>query len=94
MVTSFATCHFWLLLQAAQMPPQLASARISYKDFKAMASLRSSIYALAFALDFCSQVSCCTQHKDLWGMLQQQVRHLQCCSCLALQRLKQVVLSH
>jgi hypothetical protein len=45
-----------MLLQAQQLPPQLASSRISYKDFKAMAALRSSIYALSFALDFCTQV--------------------------------------
>jgi hypothetical protein len=45
-----------LLLQAQQLPPQITSARISYKDFKAMAALRSSIYSLSFALDFCTQV--------------------------------------
>jgi hypothetical protein len=45
-----------MLPQAQQLPPQLASLRISYKDFKVMAALRSSIYSLSFALDFCTQV--------------------------------------
>lgn len=50
---------FCLLLQAEQLPPQLAAVHISYKDFKAMAALRSSIYSLSFALDFCTQVRRC-----------------------------------
>lgn len=46
----------WLWLQVAELPPHLCNAQISYRDFKAMATLRKSIYVLSFALDFCSEV--------------------------------------
>eukprot|EP00882_Tetradesmus_deserticola_P020479 GHRQ01022126.1.p1 GENE.GHRQ01022126.1~~GHRQ01022126.1.p1 ORF type:complete len:497 (+),score=187.27 GHRQ01022126.1:565-2055(+) len=63
-----------LLDKAAQLPPQLASARITYKDFKAMASLRSSIYSLSFALDFCTQIERPLSREDFAKLISKTLR--------------------
>lgn len=51
-------------LQVQQLPPQLAQASITFKQFQDYAQLRRNVHMLAFALDFCTQVgtSGTTQH--------------------------------
>ncbi|WIA10401.1 hypothetical protein OEZ85_010593 [Tetradesmus obliquus] len=63
-----------LLDKAEQLPPQLAAARISYKDFKAMAALRSSIYSLYFALDFCTQIERPLSREDFAKLISKTLR--------------------
>lgn len=42
--------------QAQSLPPQLAAARISLREFEDMAQLRRNMHLMSFALDFCTQV--------------------------------------
>jgi hypothetical protein len=43
-------------VQVQQMPPELQDARITFKQFEDMASLRRNMHQMSFALDFCTQV--------------------------------------
>jgi hypothetical protein len=42
--------------QVHQLPPELAAAQITFKQFEQMAFLRRNMHVLSFALDFCAQV--------------------------------------
>lgn len=51
-----------VLLQAQNLPAELADARITFKQFQDMNMLRRHMYMLSFALDFCAQVSTADGH--------------------------------
>lgn len=47
---------FWLL-QVQELPPELANAQITFKQFEDVAMMRRNRHLVTYALDFCAQVS-------------------------------------